>query len=71
MNRSLGIVIFVIGAIVLMYGLDSSASFASSVSKFFSGAPTNKSITLLSIGGVLMVYGFLSLFGSSGNSTKW
>ena len=63
MNRSLGIVLLVIGIILLMYGLDSSASFASSISKFFSGAPTNKSIALLAIGGVLTVSGFVSLFG--------
>ena len=63
MNRSLGIALLVIGIILLMYGLDSSASFVSSISKFFSGAPTNKSILLLVIGGVLTVSGFASLFG--------
>ena len=65
MNRSLGIVLLVIGIILLMYGLDSSASFASSISKFFSGAPTNKSIVLLAIGGILTVSGFVSLFGGN------
>ena len=65
MNKYLGIVTLVVGIIVLMYGLDSSASFVSSVSKFFSGAPTNKSILLLSVGAVLTVCGFASLFGGS------
>ena len=63
MNRLTGIVLLVVGVTVLMYGLDSSGSFVSSVSKFFSGAPTNKSILLLVVGGVLTVSGFASLFG--------
>ena len=65
MSRPLSITLLAIGVILLLYGLDSSASFASSVSKFFSGAPTNKSIVLLATGAVLTVSGFLSLFGGS------
>ena len=65
MNKYLGIPLLVIGVVVLIYGLDSSASFVSSVSKFFSGAPTNKSIMLMSIGGILTFMGAATLFSGS------
>ncbi len=64
MNRTLGVVWLILGIAILVYGLDASGSLASSVSKFFSGAPTNKSIFLLTIGGLFTVLGFVSLFGS-------
>jgi len=68
MTRPVGIVLLVVGLILLVYGLNASDSLASSFSKMFSGAPTNKSIWLLITGGVLSVLGVFSLFGSG--STK-
>lgn len=63
MSRILGIALLIAGIVLLIYGLDASQSFGSSVSKFFNGAPTNKSIALLVIGGIVSAAGFLSLMG--------
>ena len=62
MNRMSRIGLLVVGVVLLIYGSDSTMSFASSVSKFFSGAPTNKSILLLVVGSVLTVSAVASLF---------
>lgn len=62
MSKPLSITLLIIGVVLLLYGLDSSASFAASVSKFFTGAPTHTSTALLAVGAALAVSGCLSLF---------
>ncbi len=61
MNKSLGIVFLVAGACVLVYGFSAADSVASDFSRFFNGTPTNRSIMLLILGGVLTVLGISSL----------
>jgi hypothetical protein len=56
MSKIPSIAILVAGIILLVYGLEASNSFTSSVTQAVNGAPTNKSIWLI----VLGVIGVLS-----------
>lgn len=60
MNRGISIGLLVAGIILLGYGLNSGDSAGSHVSKFFTGAPTDKAIWL-QVGGV--VAAVAGLFG--------
>jgi LPXTG-motif cell wall-anchored protein len=51
-----------VGIILLVYGLDASNSFSSSVSQAVNGAPTNKSIWLIVLGIVGILSGSFGLF---------
>ena len=57
MNRPVGIVILIAGIVLLVYGFNAADSMASGFSKFFSGAPTDKSLILLVAGAVLTAFG--------------
>jgi hypothetical protein len=65
MNKALGIALLVVGIALIGYGIDASNSVSSSVSRTFTGSPTDKTMWLL-IGGaasaivglVLAVSGF-------------
>jgi hypothetical protein len=59
MNKALGIGLLIVGVVLTIFGINASESFGSEVSRFFTGAPTDKSIWLL-IGGI--VTGFYGLF---------
>jgi hypothetical protein len=52
MSRVLGLVIFVVGVILLVFGISASDSVGSDISRFFTGKPTDKAIWML-IGGVV------------------
>jgi hypothetical protein len=52
MNKGIGLALLAIGIVLLIFGINASDSFGSDVSRFFTGAPTDKSIWLL-IGGVV------------------
>ncbi len=54
MNNIVGLAVFAIGIVLLIFGLNASHSFSSDVSRFFTGNPTDKSIWLL-VGGVAAV----------------
>ena len=60
MNRILGITFLVVGVGLLAYGFNAADSVASDFSRFFNGTPTNKSIMLLILGGILAVLGISS-----------
>ncbi len=60
MNTLLGLGIFAVGVVLLIFGLNESQSFSSDVSRFFTGNPTNRSIWLL-VGGVLAMIAGLVL----------
>ncbi len=60
MNTYVGMAIFAIGLVLLIFGLNESHSFSSDVSRFFTGNPTNRSIWLL-IGGAVAVLAGLVL----------
>lgn len=51
MNKGIGIALLVVGIILVVFGFNASDSASSDVSRFFTGAPTNKALWLL-LGGV-------------------
>jgi len=50
MNRLLGIALFVVGVLLVIFGINASDPFASDFSRFFTGTPTEKSIWMLIAG---------------------
>ncbi len=60
-NKSIAIVLLVIGIILLVFGFNAYHSASSDVSRFFTGAPTDKSLWLLIIGAVLGVVGLIGV----------
>lgn len=51
MNKGIGIALLVVGIVLVGYGLNASDSASSGISRFFTGAPTNKTMWLL-LGGI-------------------
>lgn len=61
MNKGMSSVLLVAGAILLVFGLNAYHSASSDVSRFFTGAPTDRALWLL-IGGLAAgIFGFLGL----------
>ena len=61
MNKAMPVALLVVGVILLVFGLNAYHSANSNVSRFFTGAPTDKALWLL-IGGVVAgIFGFLGL----------
>ena len=60
-NALVAIVLLVIGVALLVWGLNASDSLSSEVSEAFEGAPSNKSIALMAIGGLIGVIGLVKL----------
>jgi hypothetical protein len=61
MNKGISAALLVIGVILLAFGLNAYHSASSDLSRFFTGAPTDKALWLL-IGGVAVgIVGFLGL----------
>ncbi|HEX3799881.1 MAG TPA: DUF3185 family protein [Verrucomicrobiae bacterium] len=52
MNKIISLALLAGGIVLIIIGINSSNSFGSDVSRFFTGSPTNKAIWLL-IGGVV------------------
>jgi hypothetical protein len=57
MQRLTGIVVLVVGIILMVYGVNASQSPSSEISKFFTGAATNKALYLLVGGAVAVIAG--------------
>lgn len=51
MNKAIGIALLAVGIMLIIFGVNASNSFDSSMSRFFNGHPTNETIWFL-IGGV-------------------
>ena len=60
MNKSISVALLVVGVVLLVSGINAYHSASSDVSRFFTGAPTDKALWLL-IGGV--VVGIVGFFG--------
>ena len=61
MNKGMSVALLVVGVVLLVFGLNAYHSASSDVSRFFTGAPTDKALWLL-IGGVIAsIVGFLGL----------
>jgi len=52
MNKLISLVLLVGGVVLVVMGIIAMDSFSSDISRFFTGAPTDKSVWML-IGGVL------------------
>ena len=62
MNKSLSLAFLVAGVVLLVFGLNSSDSVASSVSEAVTGTPTDKSMWLIVLGAVGVVAGGVCFF---------
>lgn len=61
MNKGISTALLVIGVILLIFGLNAYHSASSDLSRFFTGAPTDKALWLL-IGGIVVgIVGFSGL----------
>lgn len=61
MRRALSVALLVVGAILLVYGLNAGDSFASEVKEAFDGTPTDKALWFVIGGAVLAVVGLVGL----------
>ena len=64
MNKGIAQAMLAIGITLLVFGINASDSFGSDVSRFFSGAPTDKSIWLLIAGIAATTVGAATLMRS-------
>jgi uncharacterized membrane protein len=68
MNRAIGIALVVVGVALLVYGFNASDSVSSSVSRTFTGSPTNKTLWLLLGGAASVIVGGVLSLGRSGKA---
>ena len=57
MQRFSGIAILAVGIVLIVMGVNASHSIGSDISRFFTGAVTNKSIYLLAAGVIVLFVG--------------
>lgn len=62
MSKFISLALIVAGVVLLVYGLDSSDSAASSVTRAVSGTPTDKTIWLIALGAVGVIAGGCGIF---------
>lgn len=65
MNKAIAIAFLVGGMVLIVFGINATESFSSDVSRFFTGAPTDKAVWMLIGGIVAAVVGLFSLRGRS------
>lgn len=70
MTRFLGLALFIVGIVLLAFGISASDSIGSEFSRFFSGKPTDKSIWLLIGGIVSLVLGVGAMLSRRGLSVR-
>ena len=65
MNNIVGLAIFALGVVLLVFGFNESRSFSSDVSRFFTGNPTDRSMWMI-VGGIVTVVAglFLAITGT-------
>jgi hypothetical protein len=51
MNKIISLALLIGGVVLMIYGINSTNSFGSDVSRFFTGSPTDKAIWML-LGGI-------------------
>jgi hypothetical protein len=62
MSKFISLALIIAGIVLLVYGLDSSNSAASSVTRAVSGTPTDKTIWLIALGVIGLIAGGFGLF---------
>jgi hypothetical protein len=65
MNKAISTALLAAGIVLMVYGANASDSLGSSVSRFFTGSPTDKTVWLLVGGLVSAIVGFFGLFRRS------
>jgi hypothetical protein len=60
-KTSVALILLLGGAVLIYFGLKAGSSFTSEFSKFFQGAPSDKSIWLVVAGGLVAIVGVLQL----------
>ncbi|AHF93722.1 Protein of unknown function (DUF3185) [Opitutaceae bacterium TAV1] len=65
MNRPVSIALLAGGIVLIIYGISASDSIGSGFSRFFTGAPTDKTMWLLIGGLVAAIAGAVGLFRGS------
>ena len=64
MNNIIGLAIFAVGIVLLIFGFNESHSFSSDVSRAFTGNPTDRSIWFIAGGAGAIIIGlFLAIKG--------
>lgn len=61
MNKGFALGLLIAGIVCLIWGFTAVDSFTSDLSRFFSGAPTNKAIWLLIVGTIATLAGFFGM----------
>ncbi len=62
MNKFISLAIFIVGIVLLIFGLNAADSFGSNVSEAVTGSPTDKSIWLIGLGILGLVVGGAGFF---------
>jgi hypothetical protein len=68
MNKGIGLALMVVGIVLVVYGINASDSAGSSISRIFTGAPTNKTLWLLLGGCAAAIVGAVMTFRPSGKT---
>jgi hypothetical protein len=55
----IGLAVFALGVVLLIFGFNASQSFNSDVSRFFTGNPTDKSMWLITGGAIAVIAGMV------------
>jgi hypothetical protein len=65
MNNIVGLAIFALGIVLLIFGFNESHSFSSEVSRVFTGNPTNRAVWMIAGGAAAVIAGLvLALWGT-------
>jgi hypothetical protein len=62
MSRIAGVLLLVVGALLLFWGMDASESLSSEISRIFRGTPTDRTVWFLAGGTACAVAGLALLF---------
>jgi hypothetical protein len=65
MNKAIGIALLAVGAVLIIFGINESQSFASDVSRFFTGNPTDRAMWFMIGGAVAALVGLVLLLQRS------
>ena len=57
MQRVIGIAVLVVGVVLIVFGMQASASLGSRLSELFTGAPSDRTLWLLVLGVVAAIVG--------------
>ena len=68
MNKLVSLALLVGGIVLIVAGVNATNSFASDVSRFFTGSPTNKAVWML-IGGIVAAVAGLATLSRSPKHT--